>query len=245
MAIVCDAIAEGGDDRAAVIEAFMNTKGRESPLGTYDIDLEGDTTLRLRRIQGRRRKLVFNKVIKAQALRSHRCRQPAAGPRARRRTPLDNSMESASIPVRPTRLRAEVVREYVSRFGLIVLLLILPVVYGIQDLQDDGDLGHLRHQHQGRPVQRRHLGADRSRLHARLRHHRAHQLRPRRPVHDRQLRRLRHDRHDRPDRRDRRPRPLLRAAADHPHLHGRSWHAQHDDRAGRIPPAAQRRSSRR
>src|SRR5918997_2038515 len=54
-----------------------------------------------------------------------------------------NSMESASIPVRPTRSRGEVVREYVSRFGLIVLLLILPVVYGIQDLQDDGDLGHL------------------------------------------------------------------------------------------------------
>ena len=52
-------------------------------------------------------------------------------------------MESASIPVRPTRSRAEVVREYISRFGLIVLLLILPVVYGIQDLQDDGDLGHL------------------------------------------------------------------------------------------------------
>src|SRR5829696_7803602 len=52
-------------------------------------------------------------------------------------------MESASIPVRPTRSRAEVVREYISRFGLIVLLLILPVAYGIQDLQDDGDLGHL------------------------------------------------------------------------------------------------------
>src|SRR5215216_2214613 len=52
-------------------------------------------------------------------------------------------MESASIPVRPTRSRAEVAREYISRFGLIVLLLILPVAYGIQDLQDDGDLGHL------------------------------------------------------------------------------------------------------
>jgi branched-chain amino acid transport system permease protein len=52
-------------------------------------------------------------------------------------------MESASIPVRPTRSRAEVVREYVSRFGLIVLLLILPVAYGIQDLQDDGNLSRL------------------------------------------------------------------------------------------------------
>ena len=52
-------------------------------------------------------------------------------------------MESASIPVRPTRSRGEVVREYVSRFGLVVLLLILPVLYGIQDLQDDGDLSRL------------------------------------------------------------------------------------------------------
>ena len=45
MAIVCDSIATGGDDRAAVIEAFFATKGRESPLGTYDIDDDGDTTL--------------------------------------------------------------------------------------------------------------------------------------------------------------------------------------------------------
>ena len=52
-------------------------------------------------------------------------------------------MESASIPVRPTRSRGEVVREYISRFGLIVILLILPVAYGIQDLQDDGDLSRL------------------------------------------------------------------------------------------------------
>ena len=34
-------------------------------------------------------------------------------------------------------------REFISRFGLIAILLILPVVYGIQDLQDDGDLGRL------------------------------------------------------------------------------------------------------
>ena len=52
-------------------------------------------------------------------------------------------MESASIPVRPTRSRAEVVREYISRFGLVAILLVLPVVYGIQDLQDDGDLSRL------------------------------------------------------------------------------------------------------
>jgi len=68
MAIVCDAIAEGGDDRAAVIEAFMNTKGRESPLGTYDIDPEGDTTLSdYGGYKAEGGKLVFNKVIKAQS----------------------------------------------------------------------------------------------------------------------------------------------------------------------------------
>jgi branched-chain amino acid transport system permease protein len=52
-------------------------------------------------------------------------------------------MESASIPARPPRARADVVREFVSRFGLIAILLLLPVVYGIQDLQDDGDLSRL------------------------------------------------------------------------------------------------------
>ena len=52
-------------------------------------------------------------------------------------------MESASIPARPSRARGEVVREFISRFGLIAILLILPVAYGIQDLQDDGDLSRL------------------------------------------------------------------------------------------------------
>jgi branched-chain amino acid transport system permease protein len=52
-------------------------------------------------------------------------------------------MESASIPARPSRARGDVVREFISRFGLIAILLILPVAYGIQDLQDDGDLGRL------------------------------------------------------------------------------------------------------
>jgi branched-chain amino acid transport system substrate-binding protein len=67
MAVVCDAIAEGGDDRAAVIEAFMSTKGRESPLGTYDIDKDGDTTLSdYGGYKAQGGKLVFNKVIKGQ-----------------------------------------------------------------------------------------------------------------------------------------------------------------------------------
>ena len=52
-------------------------------------------------------------------------------------------MESASIPARPPRARGEVVREFISRYGLIAILLILPVAYGFQDLQDEGDLGRL------------------------------------------------------------------------------------------------------
>ena len=68
MAVVCDAIAEGGDDRQAVIDAFFATKGRESPLGTYDIDADGDTTLSdYGGYTAEGGKLVFNKVIKAQA----------------------------------------------------------------------------------------------------------------------------------------------------------------------------------
>ncbi len=66
MAVVCDAIAEGGDDKQAVIDAFFATKGRESPLGTYDIDPEGDTTLSdYGGYKAEGGKLVFEKVLKA------------------------------------------------------------------------------------------------------------------------------------------------------------------------------------
>jgi branched-chain amino acid transport system substrate-binding protein len=68
MSIVCDSIAEGGDDRAAVIDAFFATKGRESPLGTYDIDPDGDTTLSdYGGYKAEGGKLVFDKVLKAAA----------------------------------------------------------------------------------------------------------------------------------------------------------------------------------
>jgi branched-chain amino acid transport system substrate-binding protein len=68
MAVVCDAIAQGGDDRKAVIDAFFSTKGRESPLGKYDIDQDGDTTLSdYGGYKAEGGKLVFDKVIKAQA----------------------------------------------------------------------------------------------------------------------------------------------------------------------------------
>ena len=66
MAVVLDAIEQGGDDRQAVIDAFFATKGSESPLGTYDIDQDGDTTLTdYGAYTAKGGKLVFNKVIKA------------------------------------------------------------------------------------------------------------------------------------------------------------------------------------
>lgn len=47
MRLVLDMLtrAEDPTDRASVIEAMFGTKGRESVLGTYDIDENGDTTL--------------------------------------------------------------------------------------------------------------------------------------------------------------------------------------------------------
>jgi branched-chain amino acid transport system substrate-binding protein len=70
MSVVLNALKAAGDkcnDRQAVIDAFFNTKGRSSVLGTYDIDENGDTTLSDYggyKVEGG--KLVFDKVIKAQ-----------------------------------------------------------------------------------------------------------------------------------------------------------------------------------
>ena len=52
-------------------------------------------------------------------------------------------MEAASVTDAPSRRRSDVVREFISRYGLILILLILPVAYGIQDLSDDGNLNRL------------------------------------------------------------------------------------------------------
>jgi branched-chain amino acid transport system substrate-binding protein len=41
----CEQLGPDCTDRQAMIEALFNTKGRESVLGTYDIDENGDTTL--------------------------------------------------------------------------------------------------------------------------------------------------------------------------------------------------------
>jgi branched-chain amino acid transport system substrate-binding protein len=70
MSVVLDAIKRAGDqgnDRQAVIDAFFKTKGRQSVLGTYDIDKSGDTTLTdYGGYLIKNNALVFNKVIKAQ-----------------------------------------------------------------------------------------------------------------------------------------------------------------------------------
>jgi branched-chain amino acid transport system substrate-binding protein len=55
-----------GNDRQAVVDAFFNIKNRDSVLGKYSIDENGDTTLSdygAYRVKGG--ELVFDKVIKA------------------------------------------------------------------------------------------------------------------------------------------------------------------------------------
>jgi branched-chain amino acid transport system substrate-binding protein len=67
MDVVLDAIEKGGDDRQAVVDAFFATKGKQSVLGTYDIDKDGDTTLTTYGAYvAKGGKLVFNKAIEAQ-----------------------------------------------------------------------------------------------------------------------------------------------------------------------------------
>jgi branched-chain amino acid transport system permease protein len=51
-------------------------------------------------------------------------------------------LEAASVTA-GRRRRSEAVREFVSKYGLIAILLVLPVVYGIQDLSEDGNLTRL------------------------------------------------------------------------------------------------------
>src|SRR5919202_2247786 len=52
------------------------------------------------------------------------------------------AMEAATVPAAASVPR-ERLREFVSRYGLIVILLILPVAFAIQDLSSEGDLSHL------------------------------------------------------------------------------------------------------
>jgi len=86
-------------------------------------------------------------------------------------------------PGGPTPLTA--VRNFLSRYGLIIALLVLPVGFGIPRPAGRPQPRPPRREPQGRDLQRLHLGARGDRLHARLRNHRADQLRPRRRIHDR------------------------------------------------------------
>jgi branched-chain amino acid transport system substrate-binding protein len=64
----CEQLGPDCTDKQAMIEALYNTKGRESVLGTYDIDENGDTTLTdygVYTIEGG--ELQFDQTIKAEA----------------------------------------------------------------------------------------------------------------------------------------------------------------------------------
>ena len=91
-----------------------------------------------------------------------------------------------------------------------------------------------------RPAERRAVRADRARLHARLRHHRADQLRPRRPVHARHALRGVH-RHRRCSASDR-PGPASPAGSSSWSRWSPAWPSARginvDDRVLRLPPAA-------
>ena len=52
-------------------------------------------------------------------------------------------MEAASIPAKPSRNASDVAREWLSKYGLIGILVALPLYYGITDLINDGNLTRL------------------------------------------------------------------------------------------------------
>src|SRR5690349_14756862 len=56
---------------------------------------------------------------------------------------MEASTSSAPPPAAISRQRGDLVRTLIQRYGLIVILLALPVFYGIKDLKNDGDLSHL------------------------------------------------------------------------------------------------------
>jgi branched-chain amino acid transport system substrate-binding protein len=66
MALALDAITRGGGTRAGAVQAFFATKDRDSVLGRYSIDPNGDTTLtQYGRYRVERRRLVFDGVVDA------------------------------------------------------------------------------------------------------------------------------------------------------------------------------------
>src|SRR5881392_3522467 len=56
---------------------------------------------------------------------------------------MEASTSSAPEPAAVARQRGDIVRGLIQRYGLIVILLELPVFYGVKDLKNDGNLSHL------------------------------------------------------------------------------------------------------
>jgi branched-chain amino acid transport system permease protein len=54
---------------------------------------------------------------------------------------LEASTEASRLPVRSN--TGDRIRKYIGEYGLIALLLVMPVVYGIQDISNDGSLARL------------------------------------------------------------------------------------------------------
>jgi branched-chain amino acid transport system permease protein len=54
---------------------------------------------------------------------------------------LEASTEASRLPARTN--TGDRIRKYIGEYGLIALLLVMPVVYGIQDISDDGSLARL------------------------------------------------------------------------------------------------------
>jgi branched-chain amino acid transport system permease protein len=54
---------------------------------------------------------------------------------------LEASSDAARLPVRAN--TGDRIRKYIGEYGLIALLLVMPVVYGFQDISNDGSLARL------------------------------------------------------------------------------------------------------
>ena len=202
-----------GNDKAAVLTALFATKDRNSVLGTYGFDSNGDTTLKsygLYKVgsdgnpvfvqDARQPSKTRDRCVAracggaAQATRLHPARlhyrraveagsvdSEAAGGRRRRATGRGAPRARRALgPDRRARWRCRSTTAIQRPDVTATAGLRRTATHVIQH-----DLSQLGHNLVARHLERHDLGADRDRLHARLRDHRADQLRPRRRVHDR------------------------------------------------------------
>ncbi len=140
MRLALDAIERSGDaSKESIIKALFDTKDRESVLGTYSIDENGDTTLTDYGVYTiKDGKLVFDKAIKARHHRLNGSPTSGRGGDFRSRpVAFPRSTEHGSrisIPVQAP-VRSARSGEFISEVRPDRVLLSLPVVYGIQDLR--------------------------------------------------------------------------------------------------------------